>query len=107
MPTPRGLIHHHVPGVQYADNTYRAILARHGFKQSMKRRGNRLDNATMESFFTSLNTEPSHQTRFRTRAEAKYAIFRWIEIYDNRRRRHARIGYLTPAQAFEQMAKAA
>ena len=104
---PRGLIHHSDRGVQYASSSYRAILARHGFKQSMSHKGNCLDNAPMESFFGSLKTELVHRTRFRTRAEAKQAIFRWIETYYNRRRRHSSLGYLTPAQAFEQMAKAA
>ena len=57
----------------------------------------------MESFFGSLKTELVHRTRFRTRAEAKHTLFRWIESYYNRRRRHSALGYLTPAQAFDQM----
>lgn len=103
----RDLIHHSDRGVQYASTSYRAILARHGITQSMSRRGNCHDNAPMESFFGSLKTELVHRTRFRTRAEARQAIFRWIETYYNRRRRHSSLGYLTPAQAFEQMARAA
>ena len=60
----------------------------------------------MESFFGSLKTELVHRTRFRTRAEAKAALFEYIEIFYNRRRRHSSIGYRTPAQARIDMAMA-
>jgi transposase InsO family protein len=63
------------------------------------RKGNCLDNAPMESFFSSLKTELVHRTRFATRREARSAIFEYIEIFYNRQRRHSSIGYRTPAQA--------
>jgi Integrase core domain len=69
--------------VQYASEPYRAVLERHGITQSMSRRGNCLDNAPMESFFASLKTEHVHQVRFRTREEAKTAVFEYIEIFYN------------------------
>ena len=53
----------------------------------------------MESFFGSLKTELVHRTRFRTRAEARRALFEYIEIFYNRQRRHSSIGHRTPAQA--------
>ena len=56
---------------QYASEPYQAVLARHGLRCSMSRRGNCLDNAPMESFFASLKKERVHQARFRTRAEAQ------------------------------------
>ena len=56
-------------------------------------------NAPMESFFSSLKNELVHRTRFRTRREAKSALFEYIEIFYNRQRRHSSIGYRTPAQA--------
>ena len=65
----------------------------------MSRKGNCLDNAPMERFLGSLKTELVHRTRFGTRAEAKAALFEYIEIFYNRRRRHSSIGYRTPAQA--------
>jgi putative transposase len=61
----------------------------------------------MESFFGSLKTELVHRTTFPTKAAARRALFDYLEIFYNRRRRHSGIGFLTPAQAYEQMAKAA
>jgi putative transposase len=82
-------------------------LARHGLRCSMSRRGNCLDNAPMESFFGSLKTELVHRTTFPTRAAARRALFEYVETFYNRRRRHSALGFLTPAQACEQMARAA
>ena len=65
----------------------------------MSRKGNCLDNAPMESFFGALKTEMVHRTRFRTRREARAALFEYIEIFYNRQRRHSSIGYRTPYQA--------
>ncbi len=96
---PKGLVHHSDRGVQYACGDYRTLLRLHGMKASMSRKGNCLDNAPMESFFGSLKTELVHRTRFRTRPEAKAALFDYIEVFYNRRRRHSSIGYRTPAQA--------
>ena len=104
---PRGLTHHSDRGVQYASNSYQAILKRHGLAPSMSRKGNCLDNAPMESFFGSMKSELVHRTRFATREDARRALFRWIESSYNRRRRHSAIGYMTPAQAFEKMTRAA
>ena len=104
---PRGLIHHSDRGVQYASESYQKILKRHGLTPSMSRKGNCLDNAPMESFFGSLKNELVHRTRFANRNEARRALFQWIESYYNRRRRHSALGYMTPAQAFEKMTRAA
>ena len=84
---------------QYAAEPYRKVLGRHGIRQSMSRRGNCLDNAPMESFFASLKKEHVHRVRFRTRAEAKAAVFEYVEIFYNRRRLHSGLGYRTPAEA--------
>jgi putative transposase len=65
------------------------VLERHGITQSMSRRGNCLDNAPMESFFASLKTEHVHQVRFRTREEAKTAVFEYTEVFYNRQRLHS------------------
>jgi transposase InsO family protein len=104
---PRGLLHHSDRGVQYASEPYQAILARHGFRCSMSRRGNCLDNAPMESFFGSLKTELVHRTAFPTRKAARRAVFEYVEAFYNSRRRHSALGFLTPARAYEQMARAA
>jgi putative transposase len=104
---PAGLIHHSDRGVQHAGSEYQKILTRHGLRCSMSRRGNCYDNAPMESFFGSLKNELVHRTTFPTRAAARQALFDYLEIFYNRRRRHSGVGFLTPAQAYEQMAKAA
>jgi transposase InsO family protein len=97
-PAP-GLIAHTDRGVQYACDSYRKLLRLHHITASMSRKGNCLDNAPMESFFSSLKTEMVHRTKFQTRREAKAALFEYIEIFYNRQRRHSSIGYRTPAQA--------
>ncbi len=65
----------------------------------MSRRGNCLNNAPMESFFASLKSECVHPAQFRTRAEAKAAVFEYIEVFYNRQRLHSALGYRTPAEA--------
>jgi putative transposase len=101
-PSP-GLVHHSDRGVQYAAEPYRRVLERHGIKQSMSRRGNCLDNAPMESFFASLKKEHVHHARFRTREEAKAAVFHYVEVFYNRQRLHSALGYRTPAEARAEM----
>jgi putative transposase len=94
-----GLIHHSDRGGQYAAGPYRKVLKRHGIKRSMSRRGNCLDNAPMESFFASLKKEHVHHARFRSRAEARAAVFEYVEVFYNRQRLHSALGYRTPAEA--------
>ena len=83
---------------QYAAGPYRKVLKRHGIEQSMSRKGNCLDNAPMESFFASLKKEHVHHVHCRTRAEARAAVFEYVEIFYNRQRLHAGLGYRTPAE---------
>ena len=96
---PPGLICHSDRGVQYASGGYRRLLRVHKARASMSGKGNCLDNAPMESFFGSLKTELVHRARFRSRREAKAALFEYIAIFYNRQRRHSSIGYRTPEQA--------
>jgi putative transposase len=98
-PPSAGLIHHSDRGVQYAAEPYRAVLERHGIVQSMSRRGNCLDNAPMESVFAALKVEHVHHCRFRTREEAKAAVFDYVEVFYNRQRLHSALGYRTPVEA--------
>jgi transposase InsO family protein len=65
----------------------------------MSRRGNCLDNAPMESFLASLKKEQVHQVHFRTRTEARAAVFEYVEVFYNRQRLHSALGYRTPAEA--------
>jgi len=95
---PAGLIHHSDRGVQYASGECQQLLASHGLRASMGRRGECLDNAPVESFFATLKTELVHHRRYRTRAEAKSEIFEYIETFYNRERMHSSLGYLSPAE---------
>jgi transposase InsO family protein len=94
-PAP-GLIHHSDQGTQYTSEEYRALLRRHGLVASMSRRGNCHDNAPVESFFASLKSDVVRGRRFESHAEARSALFAYLETFYNRRRRHSSLGYLTP-----------
>ena len=87
-------------GSQYASGDYQKRLKEAGIVCSMSRRGNCWDNAPTESFFASLKKEMVYRTRFTTREQARSAIFEWIEVWYNRKRRHSTLGYLSP-EAFE------
>jgi transposase InsO family protein len=92
-----GLLHHSDRGLQYACEHYRTLLSQHRMRSSMSRAGNCWDNAVAESFFATLKTELVADVRWATRADACAALFRYIEMWYNRRRRHSSLGYLSPA----------
>jgi putative transposase len=94
------LICHSDRGSQYASGDYQKRLEEAGIVCSMSRRGNCWDNAPTESFFASLKKEMVYRTRFETREQARSALFHWIEVWYNRKRRHSTLGYLSP-EAFE------
>jgi putative transposase len=107
---PRGLVHHTDRGSQYASAEYQAVLATHGLVASMSRKGNCWDNAVAESFFATLKVELVREVDFATRAEARAAVFEYIEVFYNRQRLHSSIGYATPSEFefdFENVRKAA
>ena len=93
---PPGLVHHTDRGSQYTAATYRAMLADREITVSMSRAGECLDNAVAESFFATLKAELVDTRAWPTRAAARLAIFEWVEVWYNRRRRHSTLGYLTP-----------
>lgn len=95
---PRALLHHSDRGVQYACDAYRRLLERHGLEASMSRPGNCYDNAVVESFFGTLKKELVHHAHYPTRAAAHQALFEYIEVFYNRRRRHSALGYVSPAE---------
>lgn len=101
-----GLIHHSDRGSQYASHEYQKALKDYKMIGSMSRKGNCYDNACMESFFGTLKRELIYGTRFRTRAEARQAIFEYIEVFYNRIRLHSALGYMSPVE-YEQIFKAA
>ncbi|MHB8829137.1 MAG: IS3 family transposase [Syntrophales bacterium] len=95
-----GLIHHSDRGSQYCAGEYASLLNRYGMRASMSRKGNCYDNAPMESFWGVLKNELIHHCRYATRQEAIRDITEYIEIFYNRQRKQARLGFLSPA-AFE------
>jgi putative transposase len=93
----KGLIHHSDRGSQYCAHAYQNLLQQFGMQASMSGKGDCWDNAPMESFWGLLKNELVHHRRFTTRAEAKREITEYIEIFYNRIRKQARLGYLSPA----------
>jgi transposase InsO family protein len=97
-----GLIHHSDRGSQYCSHEYQGLVAHHGMRASMSRKGNCYDNAPVESFFGTLKTESVHHRRYQTRAAAAREIAEYIDLFYNRQRRQARLGYLSPAAYTQQ-----
>lgn len=95
---PAPALHHSDRGSQYASEDYRRLLEERGIACSMSRKGNCWDNAVVESFFSSLKLELVYERSFATREEAKRALFEYIEVFYNRRRRHSALGYVSPAE---------
>lgn len=93
---PKGCLHHSDRGCQYASAAYRIRLAQAGLVASMSRAGNCYDNAAMESFWGRLKTELVHRQTFVSRAQARLAIFEYVETFYNRRRLHSALGYKSP-----------
>ncbi len=92
-----GLLHHSDRGSQYTSNSYQKRLKKRGIIASMSRKGDCWDNAVAESFFATLKIELGNT--FSSREAARIALFDYIEIFYNRKRRHTSLGGLTPAQA--------
>jgi transposase InsO family protein len=92
-----GLMHHSDQGRQYTSEAYQNCLAEMKCQISMSRVGNCFDNAVMESFFGTLKAECATHP-FATRAQARTAIFEYIEAWYNRQRLHSSLGYSSPME---------
>ena len=90
------LIIHSDRGAQFASAAYRQLLAQHRLLASMSRKGNCYDNAFIESFWSTLKYELVYHHRFTTHAQARIAIFDYIETFYNRIRMHSALAYLSP-----------
>lgn len=93
-----GLIHHTDRGGQYASAAYQDLLDGHGIRCSMSRPGRCLDNAAAESFFHTLKTEWIYHAHYKTRREARLAIFEYIETFYNPTRLHSSLDYRSPEE---------
>ena len=92
----QGLIHHSDRGSQYCSHEYRKLMDRFGLKVSMSGKGNCYDNAPMESFWGIIEQELINHRHYCTRREAIEDITEYIEIFYNRQRLQAKLGYLSP-----------
>ena len=93
---PKGVIVHSDRGSQYCSNAYRNLAREYDFKVSMSRRGNCWDNSVAESFFHSLKVEAIQYEPVMTRDRMRQAVFEYIDVDYNRKRRHSSIGYISP-----------
>ncbi len=93
----KGVIHHSDHGSQYTALLFTGRCEQAGIEVSMGSIGDCYDNAVCESFHASLKKELIHRRPWPTRAEARSAIFEYIEGWFNPRRRHSTLGYLSPA----------
>jgi putative transposase len=69
-----------------------------GIEVSMGAKGSCFDNAVLESFHATIKKDLIHRRSWPTKAEARVAVFEYIETFYNRRRRHSTLGYLSPAE---------
>jgi putative transposase len=93
-----GLMHHSDQGSQYRSAAYQRLLRDHNIQVSMNGVGAWSDNAPMESFFATLKRECVGDRLYTTRAEARTALFGYIEGFYNRRRLHSSLGYQSPEE---------
>ncbi len=96
-PAP-GAIVHADHGAQFTSWAFGDRIRRAGLMPSFGSVGDGLDNAMMESFWSSIQIELLNRQRWNTRVELANAIFEYIEIFHNRRRRHSGLGYLSPIE---------
>lgn len=94
----RGAIFHSDRGSQYTSEDFYLCLEGHDMHSSVGRTGVCWDNAMAESFFASLKKELVNRVSFPTRKAAMDEISKYVEVFYNRRRIHASIGYNTPLE---------
>ncbi len=92
----KSIILHSDQGSQYSSYDYKMLTNKYNIIPSMSRRGNCYDNAVAESFFKTLKKELVRKSIFKTRDEAKFKIFEYIEMFYNAKRRHSYLGYISP-----------
>jgi putative transposase len=92
-----GLVHHSDQGCQYTSLVFTRRCRAVGIEVSMGSRGDCFDNAVLESFHATIKKDLIHRQAWPTKAQARTAVFEYIETFYNRRRRHSRLGMLSPA----------
>ena len=95
---PPGIIHHSDRGSTYASTQYQRLLSRFSMKSSMSAKGNCYDNAAMESFYGRYKSSSVRDHVFNSEDELRAHVFDYIEVFYNRFRKHASLGYKNPMQ---------
>lgn len=95
---PSEVIHHSDQGSQYTSVAFGQRCRELGVKPSMGSVGDCYDNAMAESFFATLECELLGRRCLRTQAEARMAVFEYIEGWYNPHRRHSALGQISPAE---------
>jgi putative transposase len=93
-----GLVHHSDQGCQYTSLVFTRRCRAVGIDVSTGSRGDCFDNAVLESFHASLKKDLIHRRSWSTKAEARTAVFEYIEAFYNRRRRHSTLGMVSPVE---------
>ena len=93
---PDEVIHHSDQGTQYTSIAFGLRCKEAGVRPSMGSVGDAYDNAMCESFFATLECELIERKSFRNQAEAKMAVFDFIEAWYNPHRRHSALGQMSP-----------
>lgn len=93
---PESVIHHSDRGCQYTSYAFGKRCREAKVVPSMGSVGDAYDNAMAESFFATLEREVINRRTFKSQAEARMAVFTWLEGWYNPRRRHSSLGYLSP-----------
>ncbi|MDB9703779.1 IS3 family transposase [Rhodospirillales bacterium] len=97
QPLP-GVIHHSDRGSQYCFNDYRKLLKEHDVLSLMSGKGNCYDNAAVETFFKTLKAELTRKEKNETREQAQNALFHYINLFYNPRRRNSYLGSISPVK---------
>ena len=98
---PKGLLHHSDRGSTYASYEYQRLISSFAMRQSMSAKGNCYDNAAMESFYGRYKTSSVRDHVFQDEDEARANVFEYIEVFYNRFRKHASLGYKSPREIEE------
>jgi len=101
----KGCIFHSDRGVQYASDEFRIVLEKYEMNQSMSRKGDCWDNACAESYFKTLKVEKVYHVKYQTKEQAVSDLFRYIEIFYNRKRLHSYLGFTSPVDFRKQYEK--
>jgi len=101
-PLDAGAIFHSDRGSNYTSCEFAKTLKKYGLRQSVGRTGICYDNAMAESFFAALKNECVYRTQYPTREHARRDVVRYIEFWNNSRRRHSGLQYRTPQQVHDE-----